>query len=356
MSKMAMEVEVDAGGSSRDTSEVSEKDELEAEKEQNEILRAKLKRAQSVLKSAGFDVKDDDTGDQDREYAKKLKRIGMWCDRRGGVEELERTLRFSDKRLKADYTNVILGNLHIAPNDVVMVSWGYPRGCLSFGVVLAEPEKAAPMEVHLKLLLKPHTYACVQPRSNLITLFSPRMLNDHCDKVFDVSNLRALHGMCKNEGEGLRDFVDRFWRDSFAGLAAAHTEIRPRLTNFRKAWDEKNTSLDAAAGGTSAAALAPAPPAEQPGTDLARTAAAYARIARVLDIEPNSLRVIGAKYAGLAKELQGLLHGSAVVEPGVVAVAPDKTRRAREIVKKYNDRYDADRAKERLAEAGPSGA
>lgn len=256
-------------------------DPLEAAKKETEEMRKKLKRFTRLGVAVGFNMKEEALdGELDR--AKKLRKLNTWVEEHGGYDMVTRHFKREDKRVKADYHNVILAPLDIAPNDVVLVHWGLPgtERMYSFAMVCIDPDPDAPREVCVELALRPRVTVCVQSRSSLVNLFSPRMLDDHLGKVFDPSNLRALHRESKNEGELLTAFTRRMWLDSKSMILSAHREVLPRINVWAKKWEEKNASAgttplsgDSAGSSSSSGTGATGATAAAPATATAAAAA-----------------------------------------------------------------------------------
>jgi len=275
-----------------------EEDAFEKLSEERDGLKRKLKAAQQLLRSAGFDLADD--GDeQEKQHAKRLKRINGWCDKNGGSEGLEKLLKARDKRMLSDYVHVVCARVHVSPGDIVMVHWGYPEECLSYGVVCGQPQPGNELEVRVEFAgLKESTVACVPPREELIEPLQHLKLEEQLDQVFALDNMRVLFRSGGKQGQTLAQFVGAFWKATCAKLMHKHDHLRGRLTGWGKKWEARV----AASGHAVDVAPPPPPPPPQPS----------------LESVVEARRVGGMGGAGGWIELQLKLRSSAAASGGLL--------------------------------------
>ena len=240
-------------------------------------LKRKLKRFVKFGTAVGFDMSED-AFEEEIERAKKLKRVHNFVESNGGYDFFQRYFRNVDKRTKADYHAVILAPLDITPNDVVLIYWALPERCCSFGMVCIDPDPDSPREVHVELALQSEqgaVTACVPSRPSVVVLSSPRLLEDHLDKVFMADNIIALAKTNKLEDEDVYKFTRRLYQQSKRMILGKALELRGRCGVWAKAWEQrKDASWEGWLTGQPTNGAAPAPAgAPAPAPAPARVAA-----------------------------------------------------------------------------------
>jgi len=174
------------------------------------------------------------------EQAQQIRRLYDIASKHpNGAEEVSRRYKLFDQQVKHKYQDLVLGNLGVAPDDIVCINWNatsYGQDMFSMGSVSGNPNPEAPCELLVSLLLRPNNEINVLARCGLIEKVSPKNYDAIMDKVFDDANAKLIYndyiqsipiGQSK---ETYAAFKFSLWNDTQREIITRFPEMRARST------------------------------------------------------------------------------------------------------------------------------
>ena len=183
------------------------------------------------------------------EAATKIRKIVSAAEKKGGVDELLRSIWHTNQLRKSHYILQILGSVLLQPEDLIIARLDTNDATFTMVKVICEPDSDFPCAINVKVILEnaeDRTFV-VPVGPGQFQLLKPARIEEHLDKILCRANLLRIW---KAEGggspEAFVDFAKRYWRSVKKAIIAKYPYKRGHLEMYEKkerSEDAKDTEV-----------------------------------------------------------------------------------------------------------------